>query len=71
MTFVVATRKLQALPHWVRVSEVFKIHEDAPFLQRAGIETSPIRGRRSTASDWHDSATFAATATGWMSSNGR
>jgi hypothetical protein len=38
MTFVVATRKLAALPHWVKVSEVFKTNEDAPFLQRAGIE---------------------------------
>ncbi len=39
MTFVVATKKLENLPHWVRVSEVFKTHEDAPFLQRAGIES--------------------------------
>jgi hypothetical protein len=38
MTFVVATRKLEQLPHWVRVSEVFKTDEDAPFLSRAGIE---------------------------------
>jgi hypothetical protein len=38
MTFVVATRKLASRPHWVKVSEVFKTNEDAPFLQRAGIE---------------------------------
>lgn len=38
MTFVVATRKLERLPHWVKVSEVFKTNEDAPFLARAGIE---------------------------------
>ena len=38
MTFVVATKKLAALPHWVKVSEVFRTNEDAPFLQRAGIE---------------------------------
>jgi hypothetical protein len=38
MTFVVATRKLEQLPHWVKVSEVFKTDEDAPFLERAGIE---------------------------------
>jgi hypothetical protein len=38
MTFVVATRKLAALPQWVKVSEVFKSEEDAPFLKRAGIE---------------------------------
>lgn len=37
MTFVVATRKLEQLPHWVKVSEVFKTDNDAPFLKRAGI----------------------------------
>jgi len=38
MTFVVATKKLELSPHWVKVSEVFKTDEDAPFLERAGIE---------------------------------
>lgn len=38
MTFVVATKKLEQLPHWVKVTDVFKTDEDAPFLQRAGIE---------------------------------
>ena len=38
MTFVVATKKLEALPQWVKVTEVFKTDEDAPFLERAGIE---------------------------------
>ncbi|AOV02863.1 MULTISPECIES: DUF262 domain-containing protein [Pseudomonadota] len=37
MTFVVATRKLEQLPHWVKVSGVFKTDNDAPFLKRAGI----------------------------------
>ena len=37
MTFVVATKKLEQLPHWVKVSEVFKADNDAPFLTRAGI----------------------------------
>lgn len=37
MTFVVATRNLEQLPHWVKVSEVFKTDNDAPFLKRAGI----------------------------------
>ena len=32
MTFVVATRKLEQLPQWVKVSEVFKIDSDAAFL---------------------------------------
>lgn len=38
MTFVVATRKLEQLPHWVRVTDVFRSDSDAPFLQRAGVE---------------------------------
>lgn len=37
MTFVVATRKLEQLPQWVKVSDVFKTDNDAPFLKRAGI----------------------------------
>ena len=39
MTFVVSTKQLASLPHWVRVSEVFKEAEDAPFLLRAGVES--------------------------------
>ena len=38
MTFLVATNKLERLPHWVKVSEVFRLNEDAPFLERVGIE---------------------------------
>ena len=37
MTFVVATKKLEQLPHWVKVTEVFKTDSDAPFLKRAGV----------------------------------
>lgn len=37
MTFVVATRKLEQLPQWVKVTEVFKSDSDAPFLKRAGV----------------------------------
>jgi hypothetical protein len=37
MTFVVATKSLEQLPHWVKVSEVFKTDNDAPFLKRAGV----------------------------------
>lgn len=37
MTFVVATKKLEQLPHWVKVSDVFKVDSDAPFLKRAGM----------------------------------
>jgi hypothetical protein len=37
MAFVVATRKLEQLPHWVKVSDIFKTESDAPFLKRAGI----------------------------------
>ena len=37
MTFVVATRKLEQLPQWVKVTDVFKLDSDAPFLKRAGV----------------------------------
>lgn len=37
MTFVVSTSKLEQLPHWVKVTDVFKSNSDAPFLQRAGV----------------------------------
>ena len=37
MTFVVATKKLEQLPQWVKVTEVFKTDSDRPFLKRAGI----------------------------------
>ncbi|MHB1353013.1 MAG: GmrSD restriction endonuclease domain-containing protein [Thiobacillus sp.] len=39
MTFVVATKKLEQLPQWVKVSDVFKTNSDAPFLRRAGVTT--------------------------------
>ena len=38
MTFVVATKQLEQLVRWVKVTDVFKTDEDAPFLERAGIE---------------------------------
>jgi hypothetical protein len=38
MTFVVSTRKLEQLPQWVSVTEVFKTDSDAPFLTRAGVK---------------------------------
>jgi len=37
MTFVVSTRKLEQLPQWVKVTDVFKTDSDAPFLKRAGV----------------------------------
>lgn len=37
MTFVVATRKLEQLSQWVKVTEVFKSTSDREFLKRAGI----------------------------------
>jgi hypothetical protein len=37
MTFVVATRKLEQMPQWVKVSEVFKTDSDRSLLRRAGI----------------------------------
>lgn len=38
MTFVVATKKLARQATWIRVSEVFKTDEDAPFLAQAGVD---------------------------------
>ena len=38
MTFVVATEKLARLPHWVKVSEVFRTDSDAELLQQAGVK---------------------------------
>ncbi|MCZ8013661.1 MAG: DUF262 domain-containing protein [Gemmatimonas sp.] len=38
MTFVVSTRKLESLPQWVRVTDVFKSDSDAPFLTQAGVK---------------------------------
>ncbi|AQH04634.1 hypothetical protein A9R05_37720 (plasmid) [Burkholderia sp. KK1] len=37
MTFVVATRKLEQMPQWVRVSDVFRHDGDKMFLKQAGI----------------------------------
>lgn len=37
MTFVVGTKKLEQLPQWVKVTEVFRNDSDRPFLRRAGI----------------------------------
>jgi hypothetical protein len=37
MTFVVTTRKLEQLPKWVKVTDVFKADNDAGFLKHAGV----------------------------------
>lgn len=37
MTFVVATKKLEQLPQWVKVTDVFETDSDVPFLKGAGI----------------------------------
>jgi Uncharacterized conserved protein (DUF2081). len=36
---VVATRKLEQLPQWVRVTDVFKTDSDSEFLKRAGVSS--------------------------------
>src|SRR5664279_1417845 len=33
MTFVVSTKKIESLPQWIKVSDVFKTDSDAPFLK--------------------------------------
>jgi hypothetical protein len=37
MTFVVATKKLEQMPQWIKVTDVFKTDSDASFLKRAGV----------------------------------
>ena len=37
MTFVVATKKLEQRPNWVKVTAVFQSDSDRPFLKRAGV----------------------------------
>lgn len=37
MAFVVSSKKLAALPHWVSVTEVFSESSDTPFLKAAGV----------------------------------
>jgi hypothetical protein len=37
MTFVVATKKLEQMPQWVKVTDIFKTDSDASFLKRAGV----------------------------------
>lgn len=47
MVFVVATKKLEQLPQWVKVSDVFKTDSDIAFLKRAGVQTlDDPRGER-------------------------
>ena len=36
MSFAVTTKKLEQLPHWVQVADVFKSDSDRPFLKRSG-----------------------------------
>ncbi|MCY4132238.1 MAG: DUF262 domain-containing protein [Nitrospira sp.] len=37
MAFVVSSKKLAALPHWVSVTKVFRESSDTPFLKAAGV----------------------------------
>jgi hypothetical protein len=39
MTFVVTTRKLEQLPQWVKVTDVFKNSSDSAFLKHAGVSS--------------------------------
>ena len=49
MAFVVGTRKLEQISHWVKVSEVFKTSSDITFLKRAGItELDDVRSEKYT-----------------------
>lgn len=37
LTFVVSSRRLAALPNWIKVSDVYKSSSDAQFLKKAGV----------------------------------
>ena len=37
-TFIIGTRKIAAMPQWVKVSEVFKSKDNGAFMQRAGLQ---------------------------------
>ena len=37
-TFIVGTPQLKAIKHWVNVTEVFQTHNDAPFMEKAGLD---------------------------------
>ena len=39
MAFVVSTHKLEQMPHWVKVTDVFKTDSDTVFLKRAGVSS--------------------------------
>ena len=39
MAFVVSSKKLAAIPHWVSVTKVFSEASDTPFLRAAGVST--------------------------------
>lgn len=52
MTFVVGTKKIAALPQWIRVSDVFRLREDGPFLSKPASRISMTPGTPNTASGW-------------------
>ncbi|MBL8821336.1 MAG: DUF262 domain-containing protein [Planctomycetia bacterium] len=37
MTFLVSTKKIEAMPTWVKVSDVFRTSDNTPFLKKAGV----------------------------------
>jgi len=37
MTFLVSTKKVEVLPTWVKVSDVFRTSDNGPFLRKAGV----------------------------------
>ena len=43
-TFIVSSPQLKTSKNWVNVTEVFKTHNDAPFMEKAGLEkiTDPL-----------------------------
>ena len=69
MTFVVATKKLERLPEWIKVSEVFKTDSDAPFLKEAGVNGFDDPRYQKYTQGYRVSVESRNTCTEWMFSN--
>lgn len=64
MTFVVATRKLEQQPHWVKVTDVFKSDSD-PFSSAQVLPTSMIRAVRNIANVFPNCAASGSMSIEW------
>ena len=70
MTFVVATRKLEQLPQWVKVMRCSSQTLMPPFSSEPESTASTIPTTSATASDWFVCAASASMSTGWTCLSG-